>query len=536
MTKSEHTQHTVAPAKRARLFALVVFCAGLLGEKCLFNEVTINLDPLRANSFNCTVLQSPFPQALAFASDTLWVADASPLTMVPFDANVRPPQIPAGRRPVPIPADSDGNGTDDVNEEDGGMPKIDDIVVVTAQLSFLPTFEKDGLLLFSPTEGIVSTDVSTPGKFTPGDNPQLPNPGDVRIQTGISTMTCINPADNPASDPRDSGGNPVMTDECPIGTPTGSFTRRTSGVAIDSLLNLALVTSANTLGRGGDHQPGVVTVYQLEPDQISPHQQFPGSSKDITTIFTSGFNPTDVVIYPTNPATGESRRFALVAVSGVSGAMASPDATDAFIDVIDIETLQLVAKYPLGAAAISSAGIRIDPAAKIAVVGSAVAREIYAVDLEVLETVVIDTMRPAGGPLDLSTACGVMACGVIFDADDPLAIDRLGRTDCPGSILGLAFNFAGTLLFATDNCDGSFITTKLISGAKGKAHFGKPVAHDFAAPRDSTSDRPRGAGKIVVRPEPLTSYDGPDVFALIDEPEGMVCALFAEAEVPVAGP
>jgi len=507
---------TAAPRRlsqwRALLFAMLVLCAGLLGEKCPPRFLLAD-QSLTANPDTCTMLQSTNPLALAFASNTLWVANAAPLAMVPFEVDEAPPQIPSGMDAFLIPGDSDRNGTADTEEDTGLPPVIDDIIVASTSELLLPTFNKEAVLRFAPTGALLTSNVSVPEEFDEEDNPELPAPGNNRNQTGFSTKTCVVPRPGAL----DTEGLPPIAD---CAASTGFFSRTTSGVAVDSERGLALVTFENRSLVA--HQPGVVAVYDFGAG-ISPHQIGPTSTK-IATIFTSGFAPTDIVIYATTDVNDDPRRFALVAVSGSN----TPALTEAAIDVIDIDTLELVASFPLGLGGISPAGIQIDAARSVAVVGSTVAREIYAVDLGVLQDVDIPTTIEAGDePLDLSA-------GVIFDRTTKLALDRIDAAipGCPGAILGLGFNFAGTRLFATDNCDGSFITIEYASTETGAARFGAQAVTDFAAPRDATGTRPRGAGRLVVRPERLRNYDGPDVFVLVDEPEGMVCALFVDADSP----
>jgi hypothetical protein len=161
----------------------------------------------------------------------------------------------------------------------------------------------------------------------------------------------------------------------------------------------------------------------------------------------------------------------------------------------------------------------------VAVVGGLLGRNLYAIDLTVLSTVAIPPIPPGGVPVAFTRPNGV-----IFDATNPLVVPSLGLSlSCPGAIRGLAFNHAGTRLFATDFCEGSFSVIDFFPTPPfAAASFGTPVPQAFTGPRTGTDDRPRGPTRLAVRPEPLANYDGPDVFALVAEPQGMLCALFVE--------
>jgi len=209
--------------------------------------------------------------------------------------------------------------------------------------------------------------------------------------------------------------------------------------------------------------------------------------------------------------------------------------SEASIDVIDAQTLELVATFPLGFASLSMDRLAIDPTGRLAMLGSSVTQELYAIDLE-----------PLGAPGFPTTATGLVldgsmgSNGVVFAASNPFRLpgiaDGADPAICSGLIGGTGFNNAGDRFYATERCDGTLSVLAIdLSGSPPP-----PVASDrfallgvfpLVAPlRSDTLTKVRDLGSLRVRPGvPGVDFDGPDFFYTVNQP-GLLCALRLESE------
>ena len=194
--------------------------------------------------------------------------------------------------------------------------------------------------------------------------------------------------------------------------------------------------------------------------------------------------------------------------------------TEAAIDVIDADTLELVATIPLGLAAPSTAGLTVDPSGRIGVVGSTIRRELLAVDLAPLETL----PDSVASPVVLDTA-------VIFDADDAFALPKRSpgapESACPGFVADVAFD--GSRIFATEACDGTIavVDVDLSDDPPVPVPADRFVAVELLRVVEPiTSDTvgdPHQPGMLAIRPGGPGS--GPEILFLVGEPEGLLCGI-----------
>jgi hypothetical protein len=475
----------------------------------------------------------PFPPGFDFVPGSdhlLWVANLSPADLVPVDVSGKVPKISLAFSIFKLPYDSDGDGREE--GELGGIPPIpftpilDDLHAISADLALVTASSYEEVLFFAlDTGGLKSFDVSVPASFPPGDNPFLfINPGATASQTGISTLSCI----RPPSGALDSYGVLYTDTFCDNAAPS-FYSSFTSGAAIVG--NHLFVSTANLGGGRGtantQYLPGSVLVYDIDllasPPTISSNEFTP-------VIITTGFNPTHVTSF-----TVGTRNFALITVSGAIGIqkddLSTPEVeafaiamTDSAIDVIDADTLELVATIPLGRAGLSTEGLVVDPTGKIGVVGSAIGRFLLAVDLTPLEELPGIVVKP----IVLDGFDGSDA--VIFDIDSPFPIPaRLNGApaySCPGSTVGAAFE--GNRLFVTEDCDGTLAVIDIqFSGSPPVPlptnRFTLTDLIPVVAPiKASTLVDPRRLSSVAVRPG---NHPGlPNVFYTVGEP-GMLCGI-----------
>jgi hypothetical protein len=521
---------------RGRYALLVVVCCALLGGKCGGGDgggggggVKVSIE---SPDDRCAALSSPFPPGLDTVpgqGTRVWVADLSTHSLVPFDLGGTPPEQPGVPQTFVIPADSDGDGQD---EGRSFSPTLDDIEIVTPDLALVTASTYEEVLLFSPAAGdLIEFDVSVPASFEDYDYSRLPEPGaEAESRTAISTFVCLRP---PAG-ALDSRGDPVAVSWpskrwCDPALPSygASFT---SGAAIAGDHLFATVSNLGfDQGRPNtQYLPGAVLVYDIDLDADPPTLR---PNEDVPVLFTTGFNPSHLT-----PLTVDSQEFVLATVSGAVGiAEDDPDTdeieaagiaiTDAAIDVIDAETLEIVATIPLGLAGLATSGLHVDVSGRVGVVGSVIGRQLYAVDLTPLE----DPLDPVAGPIALDGLDGDDA--VIFDADDPLPIphrpDGAPVASCPGSTADVAWG--GNRLFATESCDGTL--AEFLVDQTGDPPAPLPAdrfkfieLRNVAAPiRVDTLTEPRALGALEVLPGALPG--GPDIALLIGLQEGLVCGI-----------
>jgi hypothetical protein len=514
--------------KRQQLLVVCIAAALCLGGKCGGGsgggggKATIVIE---SPDDRCTAVGGAFPPGFGFVGigALLWVVDF-PATLVPFDVSEMTPQAPMGLSPFAVPLDSDADGRADFPLR----PVLDDIEIESPELALVTASSYEEVLFFQPDTGTLrSFDVSVAASFEKSDNIFLPDPGTTESRTGLSTFACVRPPDGAL----DSRGDPIA-----VSVPAAGFcdaaipSYRSSFTSGARIVGTHMFVSSSNLGddpgtMNTQYLPGSVEVYDIElasdPPTVEPNEGVP-------VILTTGFNPSHVTRYEVG-----SRRFALITVTGALGIVQDDPKTDeveafglplteAAIDVVDADTLEVVASYPLGLSSPSTAGVTIDPTGRIGVVGSSIDRALLAIDLAPLESLPGTVVQP----VDLASA-------VIFDAENgfpiPARIGGASEASCPGFVSDAAFD--ANTLYATEACDGTIAVIDVdLSGDPPV-----PVPSDrftvvdlipFASPvSGSTLGDRRQPGAIAVRPGPTGT--GPEVVFLVGDPDGEICGIDA---------
>jgi hypothetical protein len=481
----------------------------------------------------CLALPSQFPAGFDFAVSAPGrglAASFNPGVVVPVDVESVPPRTVASG---PL-ADLRGAIATDAC---GGFldPAFDGVVSVASDLALVTASSCEAVAFVDPLSGALRDfSVATPASAAATAWPFSPAPGASDLRVAIATRTCVTvPAGT-----LDSRNATVAPSPCDPSQPS-FYSSFTSGAAVAAG---ALFVSVSNIGANPgrpDTQflPGAVLVFDFDPS-ATPPRVAPSATGSV--IFTSGFNPTHATAY----RAPSGREFVLVTVSGALG-LAPDDAatpereaggqalTNAAIDVIDAAQRRVVATIPLGLAAPSFDRLAIDPTGRVAIVGSAVARRLYAVDLAPLDTV---TLSPGAAPLVLDGSGGPDA--VIFDADTPLELPALPNgapaATCPGYVVGADFDATGTKVFASDFCDGTLAIVGV--DVSGNPPVPVPAVPErfrvlqtlpITAPLTAASlGLSRAPGAVRVRPgRPSVDYHGPDVLFLVSLPEGQLCGV-----------
>jgi hypothetical protein len=490
----------------------------------------------------CAALPELFPPALDIApdrGDRLLALNFGPPLVLPFDVGGAEPVLATDTPVLVIPDDSDGDGIDEGSFQIPDAPKVEGLVagdpaLAAAGLALVTASDYEEVVVLRPSLGMLQpVEVSVPAGFRPEDYRRLPPPGESALRTAVSTDACFKPAapiDSNGDDYAEGLPASVFCDPAWRGSFYANFT---SGAALAAGRLFVSMTNLGTRAGEPDTRflPGAVLVYDVDlavdPPRVSPHPSRPF----LTTEF---YNPTHVTSY----AVG-GREFALVTVTGALGIErddpATPDVSegrtlvlsDAAIEVIDAETLEWVATYPMGPAALAFDRLSIDPSGRVAVVGGAADRVLYAVDLAPLASA-----PRTGPPLDLAGA-------VILGGDAPFRLPaREGGPrpeECSGATFGYAWNGRGDRVYLSEFCDGTFS----VVGVTLPADPGDPVpAQSFFLVESrplwspllaDTFGQPRAPGVLRVRPGvPGVDFVGPDAFVIVSEP-GAFCSLPADS-------
>jgi hypothetical protein len=327
---------------------------------------------------------------------------------------------------------------------------------------------------------------------------------------------------------------------CIPGTP--SFpTTFTSGAAIAaghlfvSMSNLG----DNTVPANAQYLPGALLVYDFDASSGMP-VVVPNATTPVLT--TTGFNPTHVTAY----RTPSGRDLVLVTVSGAIGRRLDDPATsvlesggialtDASIDVVDANTLQLLATVPLGRVGLSFDRLAIDPSGRVALTGTALQRALYGIDLAPLDAL------PAAPPSPLVLDGSGGPDARLFYAGFPFTIparpDGAPAGACDGYVVSADWNVAGSRVYATEFCDGTLASVSAdLAGSPTLAELRSARFHFqsldavFAPVSASSVGKARAPGSLRVRDGiPGLSYSGPDVFVLVGNPEGLLCGIRVES-------
>ncbi len=491
----------------------------------------------------CTPIGGPFPSGfdlLPGASDRAVAMRFIPAGLLRFDVSTSPP-APDNTGPVlGIPADSDGDGLDDavafrlagfcpsLNPNCLTWPKVGsvhaafrDVVLVTA------SGYEEVLFLRTDSGALLPIDVTNPadgGTHRAADHPLLPPAGTSALRTAVSTLTCVYPPT-----PIDSSGAVMVPAPQCDATRTGFVTRFTAATAVVGDLLFVATSNLFSSSRAIFH-PGTLLIYRLEFDGAGRPI---GVRPDVDTpvVFTTAFNPTGVTAH----RTPGGRDLILVTQTGAidSGGTLLGDSA---VDVIDVASLRVVATLPLGLAGAAFGELAIDPGGHVALIGAESRRSLYAFDLAALDDPAL--YAPRAAPVTLDGRTPGFADARIFDASIPFELSR--RPDGPPDGLcaprtNVALNHDGSLAYATDWCDGSISVISLdwslpLERPISRSRFALARRLDLFAPKT-----PSNFGLAAAPSLPKTragvpgrDFDGPDLFFLVNEPEGQLCAARVE--------
>ncbi len=542
MRRAMRTPRDAGRGKLALILALVAPLA--LGSVCegtgSSRPGSITQEPIDPR---CTPIGGPFPAGfdwLPGAGETVVAMRFSPAGLLRYDASVAPP-LPDNAGPVPaLPADSDGDGLDDAAayRAAGLCPSTNPACLTTpvpgsvhaafGDVALVTTSGYEQVLFYDARDGrLAGLEVGNPsdaGAHHAADRPLLPAAGSFASRTGLSTTACAYPPT-----PVDSAGAGIAPSPHCDPTRIGFLTRFTAATAV-SAGRLFVATSNLFSSSQAAFHPGTVLVHDVTVDAAGrPTRVAPNTSAPV--LFTSAFNPTGLTAH----RTPGGRDVVLVTLTGaIDGA--GDLLGDSALDVIDVAGLRVVATVPLGRAGASFGRVAIDPGGYVAVLGAESAPHVYAVDLASLDDPALYAPRPSPVVLDGSTPG--FADARIFHAGAPLALPR--RADGPPEVLcrtrvNVGANAAGDRVYATDWCDGSLSTVRIdwtqpLERPVSPARFRVAERLDWFAPKwPANFGQPSAPSGPLTRPgRPGVDFDGPDLFFLINEPEGQLCAARVE--------
>lgn len=492
----------------------------------------------------CLALTSQFPAGFDFVpglAGQVLITNEEPQSILRFDVQDTPFRVPGGASSFTVPVDSDGDGRPEGASPPFGIPfspVLDDVDAIDAGLALVTASGYEEVLFVDASVSAVTIDLQVPVAIPPGLYPFLPPPGAGGARTGVSTFACPTPLPG-ALDSRGAAVDAVIpvSSVCPAGAYEARFT---SGAAL-SAGRLFVTTSnpgADLFTANTQYLPGTVLVFDVDrgtsPPVVRPH---PGTP----ILFTTGFNPSHATAY----RTPGGRDLVLVSVTGAIGIQRDDPATpalegggvgltDGAVDVIDPSVPAVIATIPLRSANPAFGELAIDPTGRIAFVGDAVRRNLYAVDLQPLDGL----GAPGATPIVLDGSAGPNA--IVFDGTAPFRIPPIANgapsDSCAGFTSGVAVNDAGDRVYVIEQCDGTLATVLLdLSGAPPvpvpAARFRLARLESVAAPlREDTFGLARQPGSVRVRPGiPGVDFQGPDVFLTIGTPEGLLCGLRIES-------
>jgi hypothetical protein len=522
--------------------ALALLAPALLGSLCEGDGsgaspriVQSGVDP------RCAPIAGAFPSGFALLPGVASlgvVMQFSPAKLLTFRLDTAPPER-VGDEPVPgLPADSDGDGFDDAdfyralglcpffNPSCITYPTPGALEAVYDDLVLLSTSGYEEVMFLEPFSGEpVWVTVANPpagGGHRPADHPFLPPAGSEAPRTAIATKVCIYPPS-----PVDSLGDAIAPEPlCDAGRP-GYLTKFTAA-ATRAGQRLFVATSNLKAPSVARFQPGSVLVFDFEENRgtirISPRAA--GG-----VLFTTAFNPTGLTPYRTRAG----RDLVLVSLTGAidaGGALA----TDGGIDVIDVASLRVVAHIPLGLSGTGFGRIAIEPGGRVGLLGAESARQIYAVDLRVLED---PALYGAGGaPIWLDGSTAGFADARIHWADAPLRLpDRPDGPDpriCPPRT-NVALNAVGDLAYVTDWCDGSLVVIDVDVDVSASQPIGADAFTILSRSNLLAPKTPAHLGRLtspgMIRTHPDTTpppFGQPDTYFIANEPDAQLCAVRVE--------
>ncbi len=276
------------------------------------------------------------------------------------------------------------------------------------------------------------------------------------------------------------------------------------------------------------YAPGTLLVFDYD-DTRSPPLTRPSAEQSV--ILLSGFNPTGVTAY----RTPSGRDLILVSLTGAIAIGTGSDLvrSDSAIDVIDAESLALIATIPLGRAGLGFSELAIDASGRIALVGAATSRALFGIDLAALDDPNLG-LGPEPLPVVLDGSSPPFPDARLFTASAPFALPH--RSNGPPSSecatqTSVALSRDSAFGVASDFCDGMLSVlavetpasraTALDPGTVLRVDRTQNVAAPLVA---ESADALRAIDRVLIRPgEPGIDFDGPDVYFSAGLPEAAVC-------------
>lgn len=494
----------------------------------------------KANHPGCTPVGGAYPSGFdALPSDASFgvLMQYNPKALLAFDLRTSPPTLLTQSASPPFPTDSDGDGVADISAfQNAGLcpdfnpaciadPKPGQARAVRDDLVLVTTSDYEQLLFIEPETGqLVALPVTNPSDIEShraSDWPLLPPAGTTQLRTALSTQTCVYP--DPAVDSR---GNPIPTEPGCDPERAAFRTRFTAATAKSG--DLLFVATSNVASSSQSRfNPGSVLVYDFknEPDTvlISPHTTKP-------FIQTLDFNPTAL----TNHTTQSGRLLILVTNTGILSDFGEKIG-DSGIDVLDVATLKIVARYPLGQAA-ARGGVSLDPSGRVGLIGAESERALYGIDLAALEDPALYD-RTGLPPVDLDGHEPGFPDARIFWAEQPLSWPARG--DGPGEACttrtAVSFSHSREIAYATDWCDGNLIVFSIDlwpppSGLFDSSRFRVLDRLDIAAPKTNELFGLAAAPSFIRNYDaiPTEASNQTNVAFILNEPEGQLCNIRLE--------
>lgn len=505
-----------------------------------------------ASSSECIRFDGGFPSGLVSLpgdGGEAAVGQLNPTAVLGLDLDAEPPRLLA-RSDIPgIPTvgcgrcggiarvDSDGDGIADAcrSDEQGFRcfsPIAGELSALSATRVALSTSGYEQILFVDPrTSTPLPVELATPlasAGFDPADWPFWPSPGAPVIRNGISTRVCVYGVGLVDS----TGETLGAAAGCDPGR-AGFATGFTAGVALRRS-RLFVATSNLIRSSRAQFAPGTLLVFDYDTS-VSPPRARPAGGDAVIRL--SGFNPTGVTAYQT-PA---GRDLILVGSTGAIALGSGSDLvrSDSLVDVVDAETLELIATIPLGRAGLGFSALAIDASRRLALGGAATTRALFGIDLAALD----DPDLGSGSdplPIVLDGSQPPFRDARVFTASAPFVLptraDGAPANECTTQT-SVAFSPRRARAVASDFCDGTMSVLDLALPASRATPL-DPASilrlervQNVAAPLVADAGpRLRAINRVFVRGgEPGIDYSGPDVFFSAGLPEASVCGVHIDA-------
>ena len=540
------------------LFFLALVLVGCEGDGSGGSSPTIEF----SNSSECIRFDGSFPSDLALlpgADGEAAVVQLLPIAILGLDLDREPPrllardgipgfpEVPCGDCSCGVCGDSENVGID--SDSDGDVdacrnyalgfgcdsPVPGELLVMDARRVALSTTNIEQIVFIDPrTNLLLPVELETPAaspSFEPADWPFWPPPNTRPVRTALSTRTCVY-----GEGLVGSLGSPIGNRASCDGVRNGFSTRFTAGAASVRGHIFAATSNFLILGRGFPSQfaPGTVLVFDYDAT-ISPPRARPNPNRPVIQL--TGYNPTGVTAYQTP----NGRDLILVNVTGaiVTGTGTDLVRTDSSIDVIDAESLELIATIPLGRAGLGFSGLAIDPSRRLALAGAATSRALFGIDLAALDDPALG-LDPESRPVVLDGSDANFPDARVFSATTPFRLPK--RTDgAPESVCAtqtsVSLSVDADWGVTSDFCDGTVSllglrlpasrTTPLDPEAILRVERVQKVAFPLVA---ESFDRTRAIDRILIRPgRPGIDFSGPDVYFSAGLEVGAVCGTHINA-------